>query len=1403
MLASLAALAVGLVLPVTLASASSPSPFRFEERVYALNVFATRVHLVVSAVSEGKVPFEWHAEYSTSRAVVEAGKGIAAGAGTCSASEAVEALTLGGGGGSCPGGGQAISVHRLTPVTTYYARFVAKASGEEIAKVVEFKTGAVAKPAIYFDGQIDGEKEGREGWIGPALTPTSAKVTSGDETLIESNGAATVYHFEYSLPEAGHAPPPGSASWKPFTSGAEGSISVAEDFVQGPQAALTGLTPETLYFFRVRAANEKGTAEVVRSATTPTAKAIAQPRPEVRNVTATSAHLVGSFDPGGSKAHGRLEYSTSPSGPWTAVPGAEVAVSQAEAEALLEAKAQGREYQVRVEARLSGLTAATAYYVRVFAENECAQFCGGTGGASSSFETSGAPVVSTFAVHGLHGESLRLLGDVNPHSVPTSAEQAIALQGSPTGGTFALEFNGHSTAVPVTGTVTSGSATITGIPLATVKGTGTVGTGFLNVVTGVVASVGRFHPGQAISGPGIAPGTHISGVKGTTLLLDSNATEKVASAVLTSSEPVTVAVGETLAGLGVPANATITKIEYPADNTATLTLSANATASASGVSLTAGIPHDASAGVVQGALQALPALSTIELPNVGVDGPAGGPYTVLFVNAMGGVSEPQIACVGSGLTPSGSGCAGSTTEPGGVFDDTHYHFEYVSQTQFETEGGWANATSTPTVDLGGGNSTVPVGSDLPALTGGETYRFRISATNTSPGNPVARGAEQTLRVPSAPAVGEPACANEAARTGASARLPDCRAYEQLTPVDKGAAQEIYQYGGTVGLEGALPSEDGNHLMYSSQFVKWGAGPTAGQGPYFFSRDPEKGWQVTAGAPQPEAGVSHYIPRVFDPGLTQVGVEASWQTSATGKSPTVEYKAGPPGGPYTTVASVPRGQVGGEQHAGSSGWVAASADFSKLILAVEDRKLSEPHSSTQSGLDLYEYSAGVLRQVNVEASGETVKTIGTCGAVIAHGAEGAGGTASSRDAVSADGSRVFFEAVPSGQSCSEPTHLYARVGGAGTSDLGAYRFAAADAQGTHLLLEKKTGGNPGLYTFDSGSGAPPRLLAGSALAAGAAKLLVSEDLSTAYVLAGGGGDLYRYDVHGETLGFLAHLDSPASLSTSPDGRYLYFQAKAVAGLPGGGQWLRAPHTGSNESGQTAQAYRYDSSEQLVQCVSCASPHDPEPRMSAWFAGSGAEGVLQPAQGVPSPRTIASANGDYVFFQTPAALVPSDVDGEIPPEIDVGSEAEAREGVEHGSTVFSLSSDVYEWRRPGVDGCGHPQGCLALITSGHGGYLNILLGASEDGHDVFFTTASQLSARDNDTALDIYDARIGGGFPEPPHPVECEGDACSTPFAPPTDLTPASSTFQGAGNVLGGWGLNPPMSAPAPKPRPKAK
>ena len=762
-----------------------------------------------------------------------------------------------------------------------------------------------------------------------------------------------------------------------------------------------------------------------------------------------------------------------------------------------------------------------------------------------------------------------------------------------------------------------------------------------------------------------------------------------------------------------------------------------------------------------------------------------------------------------------------SVEPHGY--DAHYRFEYVTQQQF-AEGGWAKARSAPELDAGGGGKeegeaefratgenfyTDLVGEDLLGLEAGMNYRYRIVATNAAPGSPVVVGNEQALTVPATPeSAGGEACPNEALRTGPSAQLPDCRGYEQVTPADKEGAMDVFRYGG--GFEQSLVGEDGDHFWLFAPSVQWGSSPDSTSSSYMFAHQEGGGWQMTSATPQPEAGVDTYEPSLFDPDLTQLAAPVGWSTNSRTLSAGLEFKFGPFGGPYAnaTAASVPRGDVRENQ-----GWVAASADFSKLILQLEDHTLLGKSTGTVGGPDLYEDSQGQLRQVNVG--------IGVCGARIAKGEGEQTGRVSSPHAVSADGSRVFFEAVP-GTDCSAPSHLYIRVNGMETVDVGAYIFLAADATGSRVLLEKQTGETHEVFLYETRSGTA-RPLVGLASREGLHQVIVSGDLSTVYFQSkeqlapeapplqseattglAAPENLYRYEVPASgqapaaTPSFIvqdAESGGAGEDFVSPDGRYFYFGSEGLGGVPGGGKLLN-----SGGITDTDQIYRYDSVEDVVQCMSCASPFDPEPKSNSIFLAGSNRGTLDNSDGVPV-ATVASANGDYVFFDTAAALVPQDVDGEVEPE---GVEVEGGEDSEHQSFFFSTSSDVYEWRKDGVSGCGALQGCIRLISSGKGGYLVKLLGTDPSGENVFFATHESLVPQDVDTAGDVYDARIGGGEVQPPAgPVECEGDACSTPFAAPSDLTPSSATFQGMSDLASEVG--PPATTKAkPKPKkPKAK
>ena len=189
-------------------------------------------------------------------------------------------------------------------------------------------------------------------------------------------------------------------------------------------------------------------------------------------------------------------------------------------------------------------------------------------------------------------------------------------------------------------------------------------------------------------------------------------------------------------------------------------------------------------------------------------------------------------------------------------------------------------------------------------------------------------------------------------------------------------------------------------------------------------------------------------------------------------------------------------------------------------------------------------------------------IGTCGASIARDNHEAGplGTAALH-AVSADGSRVFFEAVPVGrekiEKCNSRAskHLYVRVNGVETLDLGAYRFAAANADGSEVLLEKPGGENPGLYLYQGKTVKP---LASTGSIAGTT-FIVSDDLKAIYFTSGAASetDIYRYDVVSETLGLVVQSDDAAAYNeiVSEPGRALLLLRFAWCRGPAG--WRDGP------------------------------------------------------------------------------------------------------------------------------------------------------------------------------------------------------------------------------------------------------
>jgi hypothetical protein len=244
---------------------------------------------------------------------------------------------------------------------------------------------------------------------------------------------------------------------------------------------------------------------------------------------------------------------------------------------------------------------------------------------------------------------------------------------------------------------------------------------------------------------------------------------------------------------------------------------------------------------------------------------------------------------------------------------------------------------------------------------------------------------------------------------------------------------------------------------------------------------------------------------------------------------------------------------------------------------------------------------------------------------------------------------------------------------------------------------------------------------------------------------------------------SHLFEGFTARVSADGTHLVFDSvrsltgydnTIAGGAPCGHTQVGVPLP------RCSEVYLYDATAKTLVCASC-DPSGARPTGGAGILGSEAvEGGTEGWEGLQHlPRNL-SADGGRLFFETPDALVPGDSNGQ---------------------------QDVYEYEN------GRPR----LVSGGTSAAPSSFLDASASGNDVFFQTQASLVAQDIDQSLDVYDARVGGGFPVAAGATECKGAGCQG--ALPASVvfgTPASSTFAGAGNLAA-------PAAPAVAPRVKAR
>ncbi len=204
--------------------------------------------------------------------------------------------------------------------------------------------------------------------------------------------------------------------------------------------------------------------------------------------------------------------------------------------------------------------------------------------------------------------------------------------------------------------------------------------------------------------------------------------------------------------------------------------------------------------------------------------------------------------------------------------------------------------------------------------------------------------------------------------------------------------------------------------------------------------------------------------------------------------------------------------------------------------------------------------------------------------------------------------------------------------------------------------------------------------------------------------------------------------------TPDGTAFVFRAHDGTGLTG------YDHAGCGDSGTDpcSEIYLYRFDDDTLVCASCNPSGDPATADASFDLGTGLGG----SRVTTHLTRPLSDDGTRVFFTSGEALTAADTDGK--------------------------ANDAYEYDAT--------TGQVHLISTGRDTNGSYFLDASPSGDDVFFTTRESLVGWDTDNAYDLYDARVGGGFPEPPPVPVCAGDACQGGLdAPPVVVAPKSTTF----------------------------
>jgi hypothetical protein len=517
----------------------------------------------------------------------------------------------------------------------------------------------------------------------------------------------------------------------------------------------------------------------------------------------------------------------------------------------------------------------------------------------------------------------------------------------------------------------------------------------------------------------------------------------------------------------------------------------------------------------------------------------GREYKVVLVgtNAGGSTSsEPPVLFTTPAVAPSvtsSSVTAASGTEatlssqidPGGA--PTTYHFEYITEAQYFADGeafgtGKASTPESAPIGSAGDNSEHEATATITGLQANTNYRFRVVAHNDI----------ETVDGPSellysySPQVFAPCAANEQLREeNNSLPLPDCRAYEQVSPADNAEAFIPFGQNSQLGFdETQLPMQSaaaGAALVYVAEPAGSGTcegtgNAGGGEGDQYLAVRGEAGWSSCDIQPLASNGGTAYEGFSEDllQGILRTGSNESLASGLDGHCGDL-YSRETGAGTFAALFSAQAGEACADE---SPFYVGASSDRSKLVF--EAKAPLAPGAVRSSGLsgheNVYVSVGGTVHLVNLLPGASPVAAPdATAGALSGEPSflTGPGGlfpALNASNAVSSDGSEVFWTDLAAGSGV-----IYARQN-------------AVDPAGENGACEAERA-------------CTLQVSAGAATYQGA-----TPDGHYAYYTEA--GELWRYDTQSEAREALAGAGAGVQgvigvNQTGEDGAYLYFVAEA--------------------------------------------------------------------------------------------------------------------------------------------------------------------------------------------------------------------------------------------------------------------